>query len=176
VQGCHPAAVRLVDGCSGGDQQLDDAPLAVRVPGRRQRPGIAGVVQGRRTAPVDRVDRDAGGEQGAGGVVPEPGRGQVQGRVTPVEPVGQLRDQQVLIHALRGRGRRDPGRVVRQDRLEDGLHASSMHQGPDNSSACIAEVGRGDSRDRAMPRTVLARWSIAGDAAESNDMVAAAML
>jgi len=27
-----------------------------------------------------------------------------------------------------------------------------------------------------MPRTVLARWSIAGDAAESNDMVAATML
>ena len=71
---------------------------------------------------------------GAGGVVPEPGRGQVQGRVSPVEPV-HVRDEEVLVHALRGRGRRDPGRVVRQHRLEDGLHASSMHEGTDNPSA-----------------------------------------
>ena len=132
VEGRYPAAVRLVNRCSGGDQQLDDAPLGARIPRRRQRPGVAGVMQRRRAAAVDRVDGGAGGEQGTGGVVPEPGRSQMQGRVAPVERVVQLRDEEVLFHALCGRGRRDPGRVVRQDRLEDGLHASSMHEGPDN--------------------------------------------
>jgi hypothetical protein len=54
-----------------------------------------------------------GGRERTGGVVPEPRHGQVQGRVTPVEHVRQLRDEKVVFHALRGRGGRDPGRIVR---------------------------------------------------------------
>ena len=92
-------------------------------------------MQRHRATPVDRVDGGADGEQYVRGVVAEPGGGQVQGRVAPVELVGQLRDEDVLVHALRGRGGRDPGRVIRQYRLEDGLHTSSMHEGSDNLSA-----------------------------------------
>jgi hypothetical protein len=89
-------------------------------------------MQGGGAAAVDGVDGGAGGEQGLGGGVAEAGGGQVQGRVAPVELVGQLGDEEVLVHALGGRGRRDPGRVVCQDRREDGLHASSMHEGAVN--------------------------------------------
>ena len=46
-------------------------------------------MQRRRAAAIDRVDGGTGGDQGTGVVVPEPGRGQVQGRVAPVEQVGQ---------------------------------------------------------------------------------------
>jgi hypothetical protein len=72
VEGRYPAAVRLVNRCSGGDQQLDDAPLGTRIPRRRQRPGVAGVVQRRRAAAVDGVDGGAGGEQGPGGACEGP--------------------------------------------------------------------------------------------------------
>jgi hypothetical protein len=89
VQRRHSAAVRLADGRSRRDQQVNDAALRGRVPGGRQRPGVAGVVQGRRAAAVDRVDGGTGGDQGPGGVVPETGRGQVQGRVAPA---GLIRD------------------------------------------------------------------------------------
>jgi hypothetical protein len=67
-----------------------------------------------------RVDGGTGGEQRAGSVAPQAGRGQVQGNIAPVEHVRQLRDEQVLVHAPCGRARRsgldrgDPGRVVRQ--------------------------------------------------------------
>jgi hypothetical protein len=145
----------VVDGGSGGDEQVDEAALGGRVPGGGQRAGVAGVVQRGGAAAVDGVDRGAGGEQGAGGVVAQAGGGQVQGGVAPVELVGQLRDEEVLVHALGGRGRRDPGRVVRQDRLDDGLHEPIMScsAGPGNQAAMAALGETADDAPRGLDRS-----------------------